>query len=101
MKYGLTDSQWGILEDLLIRPLQKNKAQVWIFGSRARGDHRQYSDIDILFSSSAQPLPRGLISDIKEKLEDSRLLIKVDLVEDVDLAESYRPSIEKDKIALG
>ena len=49
MKYGLTDSELKLLTKLCVNPLQKLNAKVWIFGSRARGDYTNSSDIDLLY----------------------------------------------------
>lgn len=101
MKFGLEDKQYLILEDLVIRPLLSKKAKVFIFGSRARGTHHPFSDIDILFKEDPEhPLGLHEISRIREDIEDSNLVIKVDLVRDQDLAKSYRPSVEKDMIQV-
>lgn len=99
--YGLSDSHWRIVLDTLVIPLQSSGAQVWVFGSRARGDHKKYSDLDILveWKDSAFPSPR-FISSLKEKLEETGLPVTVDVVEITSLAESYRPSVLKDRIFI-
>jgi predicted nucleotidyltransferase len=51
MIFGLSDHEYELLAQLAISPLQKCGAKVWIFGSRARGDQRLYSDIDLLYKS--------------------------------------------------
>lgn len=98
MRFGLTDSEYDLLRCLVIEPLAKRGARVWIFGSRARGDHKKFSDIDILFEISDRAvLPAGFLSRIQEEVEESRLPYKVDLVEMRQLAESYREGILKDR----
>lgn len=101
MKFGLKDSEFKILTNLAILPLKNNGAQtVWIFGSRARGDQKPFSDIDILYSlSKDKKLPEGLLFKIRDSLEESRLPFKV-IVSDSELAESYREHVNKDKIKL-
>ena len=58
MKFGLNKSEYKILEELIFSPFRNEGVKVWVFGSRARGDHQKYSDIDILSlqSDSAYPL---------------------------------------------
>ncbi|MBE9540577.1 MAG: nucleotidyltransferase domain-containing protein [Proteobacteria bacterium] len=34
-----------------MNPLKNQGANVWIFGSRARGDHQEYSDLDLMVSA--------------------------------------------------
>lgn len=59
MKFGLSEQQFEILNDILIQLLKKKNAKVYIFGSRARGKHHPFLDVDILFEESSE----GLISD--------------------------------------
>lgn len=50
MKFSLSDSQFQILEQLLITPLKNKKVLVYIFGSRVRGNPHPFSDIDVLIA---------------------------------------------------
>lgn len=88
MSFGLTSKDFNILLELAIHPLQKHGAKVWVFGSRARGDHKPFSDIDLMYKITTD-LPLGLIYDITTNLEDSDLTIKVDLVNQDEIAQSY------------
>jgi len=101
MTFGLSDSDYQILTDYLISPLKASHAKVYIFGSRARGQYHQFSDIDILFEEDSRyPIPFEKISLIKDRLENSNITIKVDLVNWNNLAESYKPSVLKDRILI-
>ena len=92
--FGLTDRDWSIIDRLAIRPLKEQGARVWIFGSRACGNPRPYSDIDLLFEREpAGSLPAAFLSGIRESLEESRLPVKVDLVDVRNLTKSYRDSV--------
>ena len=98
MKFGLTDHELNILHKIVIDPLIQIKARVWIFGSRARGDHRPFSDIDILFElPPGKTLELSFLSEMKEEVEDSSLPYKVDIVNAKEVAESYRKGVLKDK----
>jgi len=55
-------------------------ARIFLFGSRARGDARRASDIDIALEA-ATPLPIELLAGIRSALEDSRVLPRVDVVD--------------------
>lgn len=99
MIFGLSTEDYQMILNLAVIPLQKQGARVWIFGSRARGDHRPFSDIDILYSLS-KDLPPGYLAQIIEDLEESRLPIKVDLVRDIDMAKSYRDNVLKDCVEI-
>ncbi|MCB0385734.1 MAG: nucleotidyltransferase domain-containing protein [Bdellovibrionales bacterium] len=101
MSFGLSAEDWSLIVDLAINPLKAKKAQVWIFGSRARGDHTKFSDLDVLFvPDKAQPITLAELSTIKENLEESHLPIKVDIVANQDLATDYRENVERDRVRV-
>lgn len=101
MTFGLSDQQYQIFEKILIAKLKSYDAKVFIFGSRARGKHHPFSDIDVFYIESPnRTVPSQEISKIKEALEESALAVKVDLVKYADLAKSYLPSIQKDQIEV-
>lgn len=99
MSYGLTDDEFALLDRLALQPLISAGAKVYIFGSRARGQHRKFSDVDLLVEST-NDLTR-LIAAITEALEESNFPLKVDLVPSQDLASSYRESVWRDRKPLG
>jgi predicted nucleotidyltransferase len=59
--------------------------RVFLFGSRARADAAPFSDIDIALLASA-PLPRALLSRLRDALEESAIPVRVDLV-DLEVAD--------------
>ena len=101
MKFGMNNQQYEILNKLVIGPLKKQGAQVFIFGSRTGDQHHPYSDVDLLFKLAPSTLlPSGFIAKIKEDIEESKFPFKVDLVDDQALANSYRPSVYSQMIEL-
>ena len=101
MKFGLTDQQFQIINETVVSPLKSFGATVWIFGSRARGDHKPFSDIDIMYETKENiHLPLGFISSLKESIEESRLPYKVDLVDLKDMADSYKSTALADRIQI-
>lgn len=101
MKFGLSEQQFEILNNLLIQPLKKKNAKIYIFGSRARGKHHPFSDVDILFEESTKASISEIeLSKIKEALEDSNLTIKVDIVNSKNLAKSFVEAVNREKIEI-
>ncbi len=96
MNYGLAPNDWQIIENVLLKPLKREHCDLWVFGSRAKGNFRSFSDLDILYQEH-NPLPLGLIAEIKMNLEDSDLPIKVDLVSLNDLSAAYRDDVLKSR----
>lgn len=69
--------------------------KVGIFGSRARGDNREDSDADFLFSDAGKPI--GYMEKIQAEEElKSALGVDVDLVPDTHVVARMRPSIKRD-----
>ena len=92
MKFGMSQNQFKLLETLVIRPLKSQGAKVYIFGSRAKGKHHPYSDVDLLYDLS-EPLPPGFLPKIKEDIEESNFPFAVDLVAKSELSKSYEDSV--------
>lgn len=100
MKFGLDDHHWQFILDTLVTPLKKFGVKIWVFGSRATGKHKKFSDLDILIDNQNKSLPQGLLAAITEQLEDSNLPIKIDIVEIQNLASSYKDSVLNDRIEI-
>jgi uncharacterized protein len=99
MKFGLSPQDYEVFEALVLRPLKAQGAHVWIFGSRVRGDHKEFSDVDILFEKT-KDFPPGFLFELKDAIENSNFPFKLDLVDRSELASSYTESVERDKQAL-
>jgi len=95
MKYGLTTED---LENLIqiLKPLI-TISPIFVFGSRARGDHKPFSDLDLLIENAVS---KSILSQVRERLEESSIPIKVDLVLAADLNAHYRDQIQREKIKL-
>ncbi len=75
---GVTDGE----KQTVLSALRKHfpKAKVLFFGSRFRGDHREYSDLDLCLNDQ-KPLDLVKLSYLKEELSDSNLSFKVDIAD--------------------
>lgn len=65
---------------IVLEKLKGTTARVYLFGSRAQGNSRAGSDIDIGILDDA-PLADGLLSDIRETLFESTIPYRVDVVD--------------------
>lgn len=91
---GVTPSR-RFLEEvraIVLGKLAGRAADVYLFGSWARGDPRRISDIDVAIAGRA-PLPPALLSDIREALSESHVPYPVDLVDMKDISPSFRARI--------
>lgn len=60
--------------------LRGEAVDVYLFGSRARGDHRLASDIDLALQAR-RPLSRVKLSALRDALEESRVPLRVEVVD--------------------
>lgn len=94
---GLSDTEQAFLGREVFTPLHRAGRRCWIFGSRARGDHQPFSDVDLLIDGPEAS--RALLGSLEERLVESNFPYKVDLVHLPDLAESYRERVLRERRA--
>lgn len=100
MRFGLTNEEYNFIQNNVIVPLQKYDTTVWCFGSRARGDYKKFSDLDLMLETSKAGDGYAFIQEvgrIKDFLSASNFPYKVDIVILSDFAQSYRAGYERDK----
>ena len=68
------------LRRMVLDALGANDAAVWLFGSCARGELRQHSDIDIAILPR-DDLPLGFFGVLQADIEESTIPYDVDLVD--------------------
>ena len=64
--------------------------RIYLYGSWAAGKAGKTSDIDIAVLPLA-PLPKGVLSELRQTLEESNVLYSVDLVDLSEADETFRP----------
>lgn len=75
---ALDDQQLGIVWKVLQAHLPG--VPVWVFGSRARGQAKPFSDLDLALMTE-QPLAWDQLADLQEAFSTSDLPFRVDLVD--------------------
>lgn len=68
------------LRRMVLAALGGRDAVVWLFGSCARGEPRQHSDIDIAILPRDE-LPIGFFGELEADIEESNIPYDVDLVD--------------------
>ena len=68
------------LRRLVLDALGERDAEVWLFGSCARGEVRQHSDIDIGVLPRGD-LPNGFFDELAAEIEESTIPYDIDLVD--------------------
>ena len=68
------------LRQMVLDALDGHEAEVWLFGSCARDEVMQHSDIDVAILPRGD-LPEDFFSTLSEAIEDSPIPYDVDLVD--------------------
>ena len=94
----LQDDHAAIVRAILREHLPAG-AEVYVFGSRAHGGARRYSDLDLALEWD-RPLGLELIGAIAEALSESDLPYKVDLLDLATVEPGFRARIAADFVPL-
>jgi uncharacterized protein len=86
----------SVLDRLLaVASSHSSVSQVWLFGSRARGDNKENSDIDLLLVGDN--IPRSINTDLREAAGLYKLdILRIDEICNEVMAEE----IERDKVLI-
>ena len=85
------------VEGIVRRVLGHTPADVYLFGSWARGAQRLTSDIDVAIES-AEPLPRALLASLREALEESTVPNRVDVVDLAETDAAFRDRVRREGV---
>ena len=72
-------------------------AHIYLFGSRARKDHKEESDIDIAIDNNKK-IDSHILSTIKEQIEESTIPFTVDIIDLNSISEEFKNEILKDRV---
>jgi hypothetical protein len=79
----------------VLEGLRGQQVRVYLFGSAAKGLAGPGSDIDVAVLS-LKPLPVGLLSSVRERLEESTIPYKVDLVDLARTAPAFWKQVQRE-----
>ena len=85
------------VEHIVRRALSPHRANVYLFGSWARGLQRPASDIDVAIEGSG-PLPPGVLAGLREALEESTIPYPVDIVDLADTEADFRERVHREGV---
>ena len=94
-KYYVQERHKNKLLEIIHKELPGCK--VYLFGSRARGDHQEGSDIDLALDIG-RPLEIREIGRIKEKIEETTIPQTVDIADLHTASEKFKQEIENEGI---
>ena len=85
------------LKRLVVEYLTDEKVQVFLFGSRTRDDNANYSDVDIGYIPYGE-FDREKIVNLNEKIENSTIPYKVEIVNLAEVSEDFKRAALKDAV---
>ncbi len=90
---------WAIeeLRRIVTGALGEHGAEVWLFGSCARGDVMQHSDIDIAILPH-EGIPEDFFSQLEEQIDESSVPYHVDLVDLRTAASSLIEEVQREGV---
>ncbi len=79
----IATEKWAIVEArrLTLKVIGSASVRAFLFGSRAVGAERRFSDIDIALEAADGPVDPVLVSDLREALEESHIPYEADVVD--------------------
>jgi predicted nucleotidyltransferase len=84
--------------EVFARAVPAKKFEVFLFGSRSRGDEEEGSDADLAISGTE--IDRSDLSLIREQWEYSTIPMMLDLVDLQDINSALYEQVEKEKVLL-
>ena len=73
------------------------QTKIYLYGSRARGDQSEGSDVDLALDIN-KPIDFSVIGNIKEEIEESTIPLFVDTVDIRSISPDFLAEIKKDWI---
>lgn len=83
---------------IVLKVLGQHAVRIFLYGSRARGHAGPQSDIDIAILPLS-PLPAGILSELREALEESTIPYEVDIIDLSTVAKTFRDKVLSEGIA--
>lgn len=91
-----------LLKETILRIIGKHlnldQYRVFFFGSRVSGRGNERSDVDVGIEGK-QPLPVGVLSGIRDEIEDLPILYRIDIVDFARVNEKFK-AVAKEHIEL-
>ena len=82
---------------ILQQGLAGRPVKILLFGSWARAEATQQSDIDVALLSD-EPLPSALLPELRERLEESHVPYRVDLVDLASCDRAFRDRVLREAV---
>ena len=75
-------------------------AKVWVYGSRAKGGARRYSDLDLMLDDWGREIPWSVLGNLDEDFDESDLPIIVELHDMAATEAKFLERVRRDFLLL-
>lgn len=76
------------------------EAKVWVYGSRAKGQARRYSDLDLMLDDHGKTISGSVLGNLDEDFDESSLPIIVELRDMAEIDAAFLARVQKDFLPL-
>lgn len=97
MRSAVLTHDFKTIRKIVLGRLSPQDARVYLFGSHATGKARLHSDIDIAILPLRR-LPPGLLTEIREQLEESDVVRNVDVIDLSETDAAFRRRVQKEGV---
>lgn len=97
--FGLEDRHLNFVRKTLSKYFAEG-ASIYIFGSRAKGTQKEYSDIDIAVDMNGTVISTDVLGKLLMEFEDSTLPYEVDIIDLNAIDEKFKNLIKSSMIKL-
>lgn len=98
--FGLEEKYMNFLYALLKKYIPEENANFYVFGSRAKGIYKDYSDIDVAIDLFGKKIETSTVEKIKSAFENSTFPYEVDVIDLNSISESFFNIIKDDLVRI-
>ncbi|MEI8128151.1 MAG: nucleotidyltransferase domain-containing protein [bacterium] len=99
MKVDIETRYLEHVKSIINSHLQDPSLKIYVFGSRARGNAKKYSDLDIALQAESK-IEVNKMSKIEIELEETTIPYKVDVIDLNNISDTFRKCIENDLVEV-
>ncbi len=100
MKFGLDKRYLDFILQVLKDNIPQKDAKFYIFGSRAKENYKEYSDVDIAVKLPDKKLSADILGKILLEFNDSTLPYEVDVIDLNAIDEKFKNLIKNSLVEL-
>lgn len=98
MVFDIEERHLGIVKKILKELVPEST--VYVFGSRAKGDAKPYSDLDLAIDLKGKKLDLSMLAKLNSAFEETTIPYKIDIVDLKSISNEFKNNIKADLVKL-